>query len=408
MAKPILNKFLIKKEDLDIPEIKELVAETERRVFLLIKTRWVFIGILAIYSIFAYIFYQMSGLLYVVRENYIIPAIAFLVILAYNTWYHFTYKWFSRIRGINQFQMIFDVFFVSLLIHYSGGILSWVWALYPLLIIEAAFLFREKKYTLEIAILCIFLYAGVLLLEYYQFLPNIQVPVAYGIEKDISYILLFLSWFSFILLCFAFIGSYLMDVIRQEEKEMETQVVIDALTNLYNRNYFFYRLKSEIVRSQRFQHEVSILLLDLDGFKNINDTLGHLEGDALLKKVADIFKYNIRRNEEDPAYDVDVPCRYGGDEFIIILPETRGENAITAAERLRKTIAKECNEFLAKRNVTSGKSFDLTISVGISSFPTNGYTTDELVKSADVALYKAKSEGKNKVVLAQKEKPNKD
>jgi len=408
-VKSLFKKFLIPQDELIFPEIQELLVETERRVLLLIKTRWVFITILVFYSLFALVFYKVSGLFHVVEENYLIPSIAFLVMIGYNSWYHTTYKWFSRIRGINQFQLAADVIFVTMLIHYSGGILSWVWALYPLLVIEAAFLLKEKNDTLSLTLLCILLYGGVLLFEHYQIIPSIKVPLPYEIEQNISYKMLFISWFSFIILCFAFIGTYLMGVIRQEEKEMQKQVVIDGLTHLYNRNYFFYRLHCEIARCQRFGHKVSILLLDLDGFKGVNDNLGHLEGDALLQKVAEVFRGNIRRSDTEPAYDVDIPCRYGGDEFCIILPETEENNALKAAERIREAVAAECSSFLRERHqnkIAPDKQqvLKLTLSVGIATYPIHSDNTEEVVKKADDALYQAKAKGKNQTIMAGKVK----
>ena len=398
--KSFTDRFIIRQDDLVLPEIQELLAETERRILLLIKTRWVFIGILILYSLFALLFYKVSGLFYVVERNYLVPTAAFLAMVAYNSWYHATYKWFSRFRGINLAQLVVDVIFITLLTHYSGGILSWAWALYPLLVIEAAFLLEDRQDTLAITLLCILLYGGLLLAEHYGYLASITVPSLYEIDQNISYKMLFISWFAFIILCFAFIGIYLMGRIRQEEQEMEKQVVIDGLTNLYNRNYFFYRLHSEIARCRRFGHKVSLLLLDLDGFKDINDKLGHLEGDALLQKVAEIFRGNIRRSDTEPAYDIDVPCRYGGDEFCIILPETEEVQAFGVAERIRAAVNAGCKRFLREHTNESGSPPAVTISVGVAAYPAHGDNSEELVKKADEALYKAKAEGKNRVIMA--------
>jgi diguanylate cyclase (GGDEF)-like protein len=177
------------------------------------------------------------------------------------------------------------------------------------------------------------------------------------------------------------------------------------MTKLYNRNYFFKELNSEIQRSIRYGHVFSIVFLDIDHFKEFNDTFGHLEGDRLLKEFAGILRKNVRRSETNPPYDIDVPCRYGGEEFGIILPETpigrkmeepcsQGEmNAAAFAERIREEI--ESMMVLGKR---------ITVSIGIASFPCHGNTPDELVKAADDALYLAKKAGKNRIVISgQKE-----
>jgi diguanylate cyclase (GGDEF)-like protein len=179
--------------------------------------------------------------------------------------------------------------------------------------------------------------------------------------------------------------------------------VKDQTTKLYNRSYFFKGLNSEIQRSIRYDHVFSIIFLDIDHFKEFNDMFGHLEGDRALKELASILRKNVRRSETNPPYDIDVPCRYGGEEFGIILPETptnttvKGPcpseemNAVAFAERIRQEIE--------SLRVQGQK---ITVSIGISSFPDHGNTPDELVKAADDALYQAKRSGKNRIVIARK------
>jgi diguanylate cyclase (GGDEF)-like protein len=182
---------------------------------------------------------------------------------------------------------------------------------------------------------------------------------------------------------------------------MKHLVIKDQMTKLYNREYFFKVLNSEIQRSIRYNHVFSIVLLDIDDFKKFNDTFGHLEGDRLLRELAGILRNNSRRSETDPPYDIDVPCRYGGEEFAVILPETPirypgggvcssdGMNAAVFADRiLRETEALSVNDSR------------VTVSIGIASFPSHGRMPEDLVRSADDALYRAKRCGKNTVVIA--------
>ena len=187
----------------------------------------------------------------------------------------------------------------------------------------------------------------------------------------------------------------------QRESILKQLVVKDQMTKLYNRGYFFKELNSEIQRSIRYGHTFSIVFLDIDHFKEFNDTFGHLEGDRLLKELAGILRRNVGRRETNPPYDIDVPCRYGGEEFGIILPETpvgscgkepisQGEMSAAAfAERIRKEI--ECMPV---------EDTGITVSIGIAAFPQHGTTPDGLVKAADDALYQAKKTGKNRIVIA--------
>jgi len=158
----------------------------------------------------------------------------------------------------------------------------------------------------------------------------------------------------------------------------------DSLTGLYNRGYFQDTLSGEMSRSRRYDTEFSILFLDLDDFKNVNDTLGHLAGDFVLKKVANLIVSEKR--EED------VVARYGGEELVVILPETNKVNTIIKAERIRKKIQDMPLVF-------DGKKIDITVSGGIASFPQDALEADRLINCADQALYRAKAEGKNRICL---------
>ncbi len=163
----------------------------------------------------------------------------------------------------------------------------------------------------------------------------------------------------------------------------------DSLTGLYNRGYFEECLSGEISRSRRYNTEFSILFLDLDDFKQVNDTRGHLAGDYVLKKVANLIKKEKR--EED------VVARYGGEELVIILPETNKVNTIIKAERIRKKIQDMPLEF-------DGNKIKISISGGVATFPQDASEPNKLIQCADQALYRAKSEGKNRICLFSTDK----
>lgn len=170
---------------------------------------------------------------------------------------------------------------------------------------------------------------------------------------------------------------------------LEQLAITDSLTGLYNRRFLTRRMEEELNRSAHQNQSFSVLLLDLDYFKAYNDMCGHLAGDDALKKTAAIMKSSVR--------DMDTAVRFGGEEFCIILPGTSKKEAFPVAERIRQEIAKE--SFPHGSQLPLGK---LTISAGISSFPEDGSTINELIHAADVALYRAKEQGKNRVMLAHK------
>lgn len=183
----------------------------------------------------------------------------------------------------------------------------------------------------------------------------------------------------------------LRETVRAEAERTETvnsrlreQSLTDPLTGLANRRHFFEQLDTEIKRAERYGQPLSCMMLDLDFFKNVNDTFGHQFGDYVLQELADILKAHCRQ--------VDTPSRYGGEEFAILLPNTPSDDAQVLGERLRKKIA--AHDF-ARNNVAT----KLTISIGVSSWkPEAPITQEGLLYRADASLYEVKTSGRNGVL----------
>jgi diguanylate cyclase (GGDEF)-like protein len=174
--------------------------------------------------------------------------------------------------------------------------------------------------------------------------------------------------------------------VMERNGQLEKLSVTDPLTGLFNRRFLETRLEEERSRSQRQDKPFSLIFADLDNFKIYNDVCGHLAGDKALRKVASAMRRTAR--------DMDVVVRYGGEEFCLILPATSKKEAFFSAERLRQTI--EAEIFPGETNLPLGR---LTISLGIASFPDDGNTIHDLLAAADLALYRAKEQGRNRTVL---------
>jgi diguanylate cyclase (GGDEF)-like protein len=174
-------------------------------------------------------------------------------------------------------------------------------------------------------------------------------------------------------------------------KKSEELSVTDDLTKLYNSRYLNSTLRREVERSKRYRTPVSLIFLDLDGFKNVNDEHGHLWGSRTLVEVGRVIGATVR--------EIDVVSRFGGDEFTVILPQTGPEGAAIIAERIRQKITE--TTFLA----SYGLNVRITASLGIASFPDHGRTKDDLLARADQAMYMVKGRGKNGVALAEPESP---
>jgi diguanylate cyclase (GGDEF)-like protein len=170
-------------------------------------------------------------------------------------------------------------------------------------------------------------------------------------------------------------------------EETRQLAITDELTGLANHRQFYQQLAREVRRAQRYKRPLTLLMLDLDYFKQYNDRFGHLAGDQALRETAEVLRRNAR--------DVDILARYGGEEFAIILPETDMERAIIHAERARTAIATQ-----AFRGKESNPQGDLTVSVGVATLAPGMHKIEELVHDADQALYRAKSQGRNRLEVA--------
>jgi diguanylate cyclase (GGDEF)-like protein len=165
----------------------------------------------------------------------------------------------------------------------------------------------------------------------------------------------------------------------------EEMAVTDVLTGLHNRRWLDGRLQEEVQRSQRFDKSLSVLMLDIDHFKRINDQYGHPAGDAVLKHLAEVVVSQLR--------EVDLATRYGGEEFVVMLPETDDAAAMHGAERIRRAVAG------ASFTLPDGSEISMTVSIGVASYPGSAAGAEELIAHADQALYLAKQAGRNRVAL---------
>lgn len=159
-----------------------------------------------------------------------------------------------------------------------------------------------------------------------------------------------------------------------------TKAHTDSLTGLWNYGSFQYKLDEELAKAKKTNDTLSILMVDVDNFKNYNDTFGHIQGDLILKEISKKIKDSCRK--------IDIVCRYGGEEFSLILPSNNKKEAGLLAERIRKSIEK--NSIL---------DYKFTVSIGVANFPQDHTQKKELIKKADTALYQAKAKGKNCTII---------
>ncbi|MFC5864189.1 diguanylate cyclase [Acidicapsa dinghuensis] len=174
--------------------------------------------------------------------------------------------------------------------------------------------------------------------------------------------------------------------------KLENQSIRDHLTGLFNRHFMQISLEREISRASRRRQTLAVFMLDLDHFKVFNDTFGHAAGDAVLKAAAEVFVSSVRAE--------DVACRYGGEEFTIILPDMSPEIAMQRAESIRRAVER------LRVPIGRDQTAEVTVSIGIAMYPADGETGDALLHRADLGLYAAKRQGRNRVIAQREDQPS--
>jgi diguanylate cyclase (GGDEF)-like protein len=275
-------------------------------------------------------------------------------------------------------QLDFDLVILSLLVFFSNGFESPVLMMFIFYIMVSAFLIHHNKAiknTLTAMVLVVVIYFT-------------NEGLIFSTEKLATMVA-----FNVILLFTYFISAYLSRNLKENEEKIQDLLqktqemsVTDGLTNLYNQTHLFLLFRLQLKKSQRYHKCFSIIIFDVDHFKNYNDNNGHLKGSDVLRQMGGIMRRCFRSS--------DVLAKYGGDEFVIILPESDKVGAFLAADRLREEV--EAEPFEGREHQPLGK---ITLSLGISSYPEHGSTIEELLDHADKALYYAKESGRNKTVL---------
>lgn len=171
---------------------------------------------------------------------------------------------------------------------------------------------------------------------------------------------------------------------------LEAENITDPLTKVYNRRYLDRRLEEEVARAARYALPLSILMLDIDHFKHVNDTYGHTEGDTVLRVLGNLLKTELR--------DLDIVTRYGGEEFMVICTNTSAPNAALVAERVRKLV--ESHPFELSSHTPDKQTIRISISIGVAALSATLDSKEKLLLASDQALYQAKDQGRNRVIVA--------
>jgi diguanylate cyclase (GGDEF)-like protein len=353
------------------------------------KNRWL-IRIRLVYPVFIMLFFLsykfLAGSSLISWQN---ALLVFLLPVVVNLLFHLDIRQkerstehqadYDRLLSAISRQLFFDLVAIALIVFFSGGLDSPVIAMFIVYIMIATFLTDyHKAFRITLTVILLLLLITVL-----------QKGETFFYSQQITAMLTFDIMFIFTY----FVSGYLSKNLHTNEallKQLLAQTrelsISDGLTGLYNQMHFFEMIKLETKKSQRHGQSFALIMFDVDYFKNFNDHNGHQRGSETLRGIGTIMKSKFRTS--------DLLAKYGGDEFVVILPHADKVGAYLAAERLRESVEK---------HVFPGAEFQpqqkLTISIGLAAYPEHGQNEDDILNHADKALYFAKESGRNRTVI---------
>jgi len=376
-------------------DVAALQANT-RRVGLVIKVRWILLLVLVVYSAVAGLLYARTIPISDFLRLMIVPAFTLGFVVLYNAYYSIHYRRVANIAVWNNLQLALDALVVTVLVYFSGGVNSWFWTMYALMIFEAAFILPRSRDVWLHSLLSIGLLGIVEFFELFSWLPHNVIPFAVGdAHYSVVFVLVRYSWQSAVLLGAAWVSTMLVGEFRRELDSRRAHALVDEETGLFSREYFMRSLHTEMRRAQRDGRMLHIMFLDIDQFGEFNRKFGIDAGDVLIGKFASTLNaFSDSTDFQHPT--TNVAARLGGEEFAILFAENAPAGTMPSCEDAMRGARSLAERLTSLRFEGAG----VTVSVGVASMPEDGATVAEMVDAADTALAEAIRSGGNTVTAA--------
>ncbi|MBE0477463.1 MAG: GGDEF domain-containing protein [Coriobacteriia bacterium] len=394
IVKSIARRAMVSWREQPTQQDIEALQANIARVGLVIRIRWSLVAALALFSVLGGSVYLRDVRFSELLENMLVPAVALVFVLAYNTFYQATYRRLGNIAFLNHAQLLFDMVVATVLIHYSGGVYSWFATIYLLIILEGAFILPNRRHVWFLALASAVMYGSLVWSEYLGLLAHVDMPfVGNELARNPTFVAVRYLWQLTVMFGTAMLSTLLVSSARETEDELRSRVMLDARTGLYNRRYFQMALAREVERAQRTGCSVSVILVDINQFTAFNELFGIDAGDRMLCAIADAARSAVDASAGARAA-LDTVCRYGGEEFAAIVADSGRRSA---ERRDPLALAQDLRERVAALRVDGGS---VTVSVGMAAYPRDADSPERLLSAADAALSAATAEGGNRVIVA--------
>jgi len=391
------RSFVIaKREHLTQDDVNAL-RDNQQRVSLIISARWLVVVLFSAFSIVGVTALWIDASPMQFLDSIIIPINALIFVIVYNFIFARLNARLANLAVASMLQLVFDVLVVTVLVYYSGGVESWFWVVYLLIIFAAALIAQNSAKVWSLAVFICLLLLAVQWGSYFGIIPYQSLSFSSGVEWDsLRFVAMRSLWQVFMILATALMASnginWLLNLVSYSR---ESQLV-DVRTGLYSRAYLQRVQEIEAYRALRDGRALHLILIDIDNFGLINARFGIETGDLVLKQLAELISKTLRAFDNDNECSANIAARISGEEFALLLSEhPRGEAtglSIKAAGNLAETIRLAIAE-------TDFEGISITASVGMASLPLDTLEPSELSEYADEALTRANLEGGNRVCV---------
>ena len=398
LTQRLMRSFIIAKRQQLTQDDVNALRDNQQRVSLIISARWLMIVLFTLFSIAGLMVFWPDTISAEFFGTIIVPINALIFVILYNFVFSKLNNVLSNYSVASMVQLIFDVMVVTLLVYFSGGVESWFWVVYLLILFAAALISQN---ALKIWSLALFICAVLMAVQwgaYFGIIPYQHLPFAAGVEwYSAQFVIMRSLWQVSMILGTALIASnginWLLNLVSYSRESQ----LIDLRTGLYSRAFLLRAQEIEANRALRDGRALHLLVIDIDNLEAVNTRFGFEKGDQVIKLLSKQLQSELLKFDHDYPYSSNIAARISGEEFALLLSEDTSEGHLSGAG-LSAEKAMGFAQHLCKLVAdTNYSDISITVSIGLASLPIDTLDSGELADRADEALARAISEGGNRV-----------
>ena len=392
------RSFVIAKRQQLTQDDVNALRENQQRVSLIISARWLMIVLFTLFSLAGMITFWTDSGSTEFLSSIVIPLNALILVIAYNFIFARLNTMLSNISVASMLQLVFDVMIVTVLVYFSGGVESWFWVVYLLILFAAALISQNALKIWALALFICAMLLGVQWSAFFGIIPYQQLPFSTGVEwYSAQFVAMRSLWQVSMILGTALIASngvnWLLNLVSYSRESQ----LIDARTGLYSRAFLLRTQEIEAHRALRDGRSLHLMIIDIDNFAAVNARFGFEKGDQVIKKLSKQLQRELLRFDNDYPYSSNIAARISGEEFALLLSEDSSDGHLSEGGLSIEDVTNFAEHLCSLIAATDYDGISITVSIGLASLPLDTLDPTELGDRADEALARAIAEGGNQV-----------